>query len=188
MTDVDADVNVDAIATAEVGATAIVFRAKESYMHHYAKLTVQEWLVSAWKFNLDHGYSNKLYIFDWKTDRRDNGIRVEYPILSKSKPSAGDLILGVDTAWVDYPNLDKLAAGVKVEAVLDLAIIEDGRLKYGIEIVHKHLCTKGKREFLKQRCPKQRCPKVNVYELSAEWVLGQIMKSVPPKKWPCIPI
>ena len=156
---------------------------KESYMHHYAKLTVQEWLVSAWRFNLEHGYDNKLYVFDWKANPRDNGIRLEYPILSKARTDEGTLILGVDTAWIESPNLDKLAEGVKVEAVLDVAIIEDGRLKYGIEIVHKHLCTQSKRDFLKQRCPK-----VQVYELSAEWVLSQIMKPVPPKKWPCFPI
>ena len=158
----------------------------ESYMHHYAKLTVKEWLMSAWRYNLKHGYSNKLYIFDWKVNYRDSGIRLEYPILSKAiGDGSGSLVLGVETPWVEYPDLGKLAPGVKVEAVLDVAIIdlEDGRLKYGIEIVHKHLCTKSKRDFLKQRCSK-----VQIYELSAEWVLGQVMKEVPPKKWPCVQI
>lgn len=157
------------------------FRSNESYMHYYAKDIVQDWLISAWKFNKKNGYDNKLYIFDWKIDRSDknHGIRIEYPILSKVAPNGTKLLLGFPSAWVTYPDLDNLGQGIKIEAVLDLAIIEDKCVKYGIEIVHKHICGKAKRDFIKT------LSSAKVYELSAEWVLSQILGPVPPKCWPC---
>lgn len=154
-------------------------------MHYYAKHIIQEWFISAWKFNRQHGYSNRLFIFDWKIDCSDPnyGVRVEYPILSKLRPDGTKMILGIDTVWTEYPNLDKLANNVKVEVVLDIALVEDGRIKYGIEVVHKHLCSGKKREFLEQECSH-----VTVYEISAEWVLCQLRGPVPPKRWPCVQV
>ena len=61
--------------------------SKESYMHYYSKEILQDWLISAWKYNKSNGYENKLYIFEWEIDCSDSnyGIRLEYPILSKKK-------------------------------------------------------------------------------------------------------
>lgn len=158
-------------------------RDTESYMHYYAKEVIQGWFISAWKFNRRNGYDNKLYIFDWKVDCSDQnyGIRLEYPILSKIRPDGSKMVLGIDTIWSTYPDLDNLGHGVKVEAVIDVVIIEDTKVKYGIEVVHKHICTKNKRLFLKEQLSS-----VPVYEISAEWVLGQIRGPVPPKRWPCV--
>ena len=160
-------------------------RDTESYMHHYAKEIIQSWLISAWQFNRKNNYTNTLFIFEWKVDCSDSnyGIRLEYPILSKLRPDSTKMVLGVDTAWTSYPNLDKLTDGVKIESVLDLAIIEDGKVKYGIEVVHKHICSKRKRIFLKEHAPH-----IPVYEISAEWVLGQVRGPIPPKRWPCVQI
>lgn len=160
------------------------YRDTESYMHYYAKEVVQEWLISAWQFNRKHGYDNKLFIFDWKIDCSDQnyGIRLEYPILSKRKPDGTKMVLGVDTIWSEYPDLNSLADGVVIEAVLDIAIVETGCLKYGIEIVHKHLCSKNKRSFLKENV------QASIYELSAEWVLSQVRGTIPPKCWPCVAV
>jgi hypothetical protein len=159
-------------------------RSKESYMHFYAKKIIEEWLISAWKYNKKMQYNNKLYIFDWQIDCSDDnyGIRLEYPILSKTQKE-NKIILGAPSAWVRYPDIDKLADNVKVEAVIDLVIIEHGKVKYGIEVVHKHICSKTKRIFLKTYLPG-----LKVYEISAEWVLNQLVSAVPPKKWPCIAI
>jgi hypothetical protein len=157
---------------------------KESYMHYYAKSILEEWLISAWNYNKQHGYDNKLYIFEWKIDCSINncGVRLEYPILSKQMADGTTTtLLGVSHAWHDYPDLDKLAAGVKVEVVLDVAIIENGALKYGIEVVHKHACSKKKREFLTLHRSK-----FKVYEISAEWILSQVRSNIPPKKLPLI--
>jgi hypothetical protein len=154
-------------------------------MHYYAKEIIQDWLISAWKFNKKHGHRNTLSIFDWKIDCGDqnHGVRLEYPILSKLRPDGTKMILGVSTIWSkSYPDLDQLADGVKVEAVLDVAIIEDGAVKYGIEVVYKHLCPRRKRDFLNG------IKGLQVYEVSAEWVLSQIRKPVPPKQWPCMGI
>ena len=160
------------------------YRDTESYMHYYAKELIQQWLISAWKFNMKNGYNNTLYIFDWKIDCSDPnyGVRIEYPILSKLRPDGTKMALGIDTVWGwgEYPSIDNLDMGVKVEAVLDIAIVEDGHIKYGIEVVHKHLCSKKKRSFLKTTVSG-----VLVYEISAEWVLSQIRNQIPPKKWPC---
>lgn len=160
-------------------------RDTESYMHFYAKEIIQEWLISAWKFNRKHGYDNKLFIFDWKIDCSDPnyGIRLEYPILSKLRPDGTKMVLGIDTIWSEYPDTEKLAEGVRMEAVFDVVLIEEGHVKYGIEVVHKHVCSKEKRKFLKEECKN-----IPVYEISAEWVLGQIKGPVPPKRWPCVQV
>lgn len=154
----------------------------ESYMHHYAKDVMRQWCIDRWKYNDQHRYPNTFCIFDWKIDHRDSnhGVYLEYPILVKSN---GNHVLGVNPCWKSYPDLNNLADDVKVEAILDLAIVEDGRLKYGIEIVHKHLCSARKRKFLKNRCPE-----VAVYEISAEWILSQLRDRIPPKSLPLVPI
>ena len=158
--------------------------SKESYMHFYAKKILEEWFISAWKYNKKMQYDNKLYIFDWEIDCSDAnyGVRIEYPILSKTQGN-NKILLGAPSVWIKYPDMDKLGDKVKVEAVLDLAIIENGKIKYGIEVVHKHVCSKNKRSFLKTYLPD-----LKVYEISAEWILNQLVSKIPPKKWPCIAI
>jgi hypothetical protein len=160
-------------------------RDKESYMHYYAKIILEEWLVSAWNYNKKNGYDNKLYILEWKIDCSISncGIRLEYPILSKLMADGSKTLLGVSHAWKNYPDLEKLADNVKVEAILDVAIIEDGSLKYGIEVVYKHICSKKKRDFLTLYQDQ-----FKVYEISAEWVLGQLRDKIPPKKLPLVSV
>lgn len=157
-------------------------RNTESHMHHYAKEVMRQWFVDRWRYNHEHHYPNTFSVFDWKIDHSDgnHGVYLEYPVLLKS---TGEHVLGVNPCWKSYPDLDNLADDVKVEAVLDLAIVEDGRLKYGIEIVHKHVCSARKRKFLKEKCPG-----VTVYEISAEWILSQLRDRIPPKQLPLIPV
>jgi hypothetical protein len=151
---------------------------RESYMHYYAKEILQKWLISAWKYNDKNSYENKLYILEWLIDHKEDnyGIRLEYPILVKK---SGNHVMGVDHVWSIYPDLNKLSDDVKVEAVLDVAIIENGSLKYGLEVVHKHTCSQYKRDFLKRQCPT-----VKIYEISAEWILNQLNEPIPPKILP----
>lgn len=158
---------------------------RESYMHYYAKIILEDWLKNAWNYNKKNGYKNKLYILEWNIDCSENncGIRVEYPILSKKMADGHTVLLGVDQAWQEMPDLTKLGADIKVEAVLDVAIIEDGALKYGLEVVHKHICTKTKRQFLAKLKDQ-----FMVYEISAEWVLSQLRSTVPPKKLPLVSV
>jgi hypothetical protein len=166
----------------------MAMESRESYMHYYAKEIVRSWFVSATKYNREHGYANKLYIFSWSpeyatTGQGDYGVRLEYPILSTPHT-----LVGVDPCWADYPALDQLGTDVDVTAILDIAILDGGRLRYGIEIVHKHICSSKKRESL---CA---IPGLTVYELSAEWVLSQIRHTgsagniVPPARWPLVPL
>lgn len=102
------------------------------------------------------------------------GVKQEYPILKNRKSGA---LIGLSAQWSTYPDLDpeKLKArGQKVEMVLDLVISEQGKPKYGIEIVHTHACSKNKRETIKSLRPE-----FKVYELSATWVMSQLLDSIP---------
>jgi hypothetical protein len=144
----------------------------ESYAHRYAKKTVRDWFLEKWDFNQEHGYRNTYYIFDWEAtyQHRERGVRLEYPILSRKLADDTMEVFGIEPAWGDYPDLEQAKEkGNIVNAILDIAIISNNRLKYGIEIVYKHPTPPIKRKFLSQQG-------IEVYEINALWVLNQIRK------------
>ena len=75
-----------------------------------------------------------------------------------------------------YPDLDQdelSKRGLNLECVFDVAVISQGQLKYGLEVVHKHPCSRRKLGFLAKLAG------VQCYELQAGWILEQIRR--PPK-------
>lgn len=156
------------------------FRSKESYAHYYAKETFKEWLHRTWDFNRAHGYKNVLSIFDWEIDCSDpqKGVRLEYPIYSKTLSDGRKDILGLRSLWKELPTEEQVQRGnLLLEATIDLVICEKGRAKYGIEIVHKHICGQKKRDFLSSL--KSLGIDFPVYEVSASWILDQLHGFVP---------
>lgn len=149
---------------------------KESYAHHYAKHIVADWITSKWDSmkNSSHRRHINFGSLSWKINCVfGSGVKEEYPIL---KNQAGALI-GLSAQWSTYPDIspEKLKErGQKIEMVLDLVISEQGKPKYGIEIVHTHACSQSKRETIIQLRPD-----FKVYELSAQWVLSQLVGRVP---------
>lgn len=142
----------------------------ESYAHRYAKNIIKDWFIEKWNNNQAKGFPNNYYIFDWIADFRDpmRGIRVEYPIISRKMEDGKVEIFGIDPIWTEYPDLQKVSDnGRIINAVLDVAVCSEGKLKYGIEIVYKHRTTAIKSKFLKQQG-------IKVYEISALWILNQI--------------
>ncbi len=144
--------------------------SKESYAHEYAKSCVCNWLRS--KEHQAKYYQNKQAVFghlNWSINTLNaNNILVEYPIL-KYKDNYQGL-----TVWSTYPNL-KLAKqnGREVFVIFDIVILSEGKLKYAIEINHKHPISKVKQQKIDEL--KKVCPDFSdCYELSATWVLDQI--------------
>lgn len=144
----------------------------ESYAHKFAKETVASWFREKWDQPSGRG---SYFTFDWQPDPSDgqHGIKLEYPILSRSMADGTKEILGISTVWDKYPDLDCLAAKMQVEAVLDIGICSNGKLVYGIEIVHKHPCSAKKLLFLKQMQLKYG---LKVYEVNASWILDQVRR------------
>jgi hypothetical protein len=128
----------------------------ESYMHYYAKLTAVNWFRDSEKrFSEDN--RKTFYTFDWVFDRdRQTGVMMEYPIYSGGE--------GVAPPWRAYPNKQEAP-----QMILDIAIISEGRVKYAVEVVHKHPCTKMKRETLEKYG-------IKLFEISATWILDQVRK------------
>ena len=153
------------------------FRSQESYAHYYAKIILQEWLTKRWEFNQKNGYKNVFSVLEW--DNPTPGIMLEYPILSSTLESGKKDILGLTSCWKEYPTLEQMNSNnLKIESTIDLVICEKGRVKYGIEIVHKHLCSAKKRAFLASLKDEHGID-FKVYEISAEWVLNQIHGYIP---------
>lgn len=156
---------------------------RESNAHYYAKLAVENWFTGRYQWNKKNNYNNVLYIFDWQpaADDPQCGVRREYPLLSKALQNGNKDILGV-TVWDKYPDLNQdnlTAKGLKLEAVIDIVVCSNGRIKYGLEIVHKHRCTQTKIDFLKSL--KSHAVDFTVYEISAEWILSQMYGKIPPR-------
>jgi len=147
----------------------------ESYAHHHSKEIVEQWIRTKWsKMRELHHETITFGPLSWKINCMFGpGVKQEYPIL---KAKSGNLI-GFGAEWTTYPDLDKdklAERGQKVEMVLDLVISEEGKPKYGIEIVHTHACSKHKREAIKKLRPD-----FKVYELSANWVMSQLYGRIP---------
>lgn len=149
---------------------------KESYAHHYAKKVVASWITRKWEAMRDSTHRKHMTFgpLSWKINCVFGpGVKEEYPIL---KARSGALI-GLSAQWSTYPDMsaEKLRErGQKIEMVLDLVISEQGKPKYGIEIVHKHACSQAKREAIRELRPD-----FKVYELSAQWVLSQLVGHIP---------
>jgi hypothetical protein len=147
---------------------------KESYAHYYSKHIMKSWFVQ--KYNQHKPISN-YFIFDWIAEFRDpdKGIRLEYPIISREVKGKKDYF-GLDPVWSGkYPDLDKVKDnGRTIEAVIDLVVISENKLKYGIEVVHKHPTPVSKILILKEI-------KLPVYEISAKWIMSQLINRIPPK-------
>ena len=151
-------------------------KSKESYAHYYSKEILMSWFKK--KYDSKKTTSN-FYIFDWDTEFRDpdRGIRLEYPIISREIKKSELTIkeyIGMDPAWPrnQYPDLEKvLKNGRQIEAIIDLVVISNGKVKYGLEVVHKHPCSVSKLLFLREMKKKYG---FSVYEISAEWIMNQL--------------
>lgn len=147
---------------------------KESNAHYYAKETFKEWLDKTTVYNKKHGYKNVLSHLEW-----DGEVYLEYPIYSKKLVSGAKDIIGLYSCWTEYPTEDHVkASNLHMEASIDIVIGDKGKPRYGIEIVHKHLCSETKRKFLRS-LKEQYGINFQVYEVSASWVLDQIHGFVP---------
>ena len=140
----------------------------ESYAHFYSKKVVKDWLTS--KYDKDTQVSS-FDVFEWYSDYsdKDHGIRLEYPIIEfKSN------YLGMDPAWTEYPDLKKIKdAGRQVSCIIDLVILDKNKPKYGLEVVHKHECSRSKLITLAKL---NQIYNFQVYEVSASWILDQIKR------------
>lgn len=152
----------------------------ESCAHHYSKYQVKEWLETKWNRSRDSKYQcdANFGVLNWTVDcRYGPGVYIEYPLLRKLNQKDSDL-LGIKVEWgSNYPNLDRdhlRDHNLRVEMILDIVVCDMGSPKYGIEIVHKHLCTVKKRELIRKLRPS-----FKVYELSADWVMSQLVNKIP---------
>ena len=154
------------------------FKSTESNAHYYGKIVFRDWLWKKSDYNRKHNYKNVLSIFEWDCNDVNKGVLLEYPILSKTLTDGRKDILGLRSVWSEYPTAEQiLQRKLRIEATIDLVIYEKGRIKYGIEIVHKHVCTKAKREFLYSL--NEYNIDFPVYEVSASWILDQINGRIP---------
>lgn len=162
------------------------FSGVESYLHRAAKSVLLGWLREAsaeaggndW-FNLDP--------IDARPNRRgpNFGIWEEYPILKDGH--------GADPLWdehplrlypdgEDEPDLGEagivegpptpekiLARGLPIGCVVDIAITHKGRIKYAVEVVHRHPTPLWKRAFLER-------VDVELIEVSAKGIMHQIKR------------
>ena len=115
------------------------YRECESYAHRYSKQILKDWLISKWS---EDNYSGSYDALSWNAPYSDpdRGIRLEYPIVE-----VDGVYLGMDPVWTTYPDLEKVReAGKKIAAVIDLVVLSNGKPKYGLEVVHKHECSKTK--------------------------------------------
>jgi hypothetical protein len=147
--------------------------SRESNAHYYAKEIFKNWLEQTTQYNMKHGYKNVLSHLEW-----DGNVYLEYPIYSKKLQDGNKDILGLQCQWTQYPTEKHVIAGkLHMEASIDIVVCDKGKPKYGIEIVHKHLCSEAKREFLTSL--KEQGINFQVYEVSAAWVLEQMHGHVP---------
>lgn len=149
------------------------FASVESYMHRYAKDVVRSWFLEKNKPHRPSSY----FIFDWNA-HNDSFIQEEYPVLRRKSSNGSNEncndIFGVGTVWGDnFPDLDNLKEGIEIATIFDLAIIDNGKVKYAIEIVHKHKCSAQKLVLLKEIKKKYG---TQVYEIDASWVMSQVRR------------
>jgi hypothetical protein len=151
---------------------------KESLAHYYGKHAIRNWLIERVKEG-----NGKCYILNWhvhqaaESDVCKKGISLEYPIIR----TLNGEVLGLLQTWNEYP---KEQTNLKIEAVIDVMVSHNGKPRYGIEVVHKHICDDRKRQLLAQLAVEHN---MTFYEISAEWVMNQLIDRIPPV-WPLVKI
>lgn len=161
----------------------------ESYKHFYAKHVLHQWLSAA---------NGKFFSMTWNGNR----IYQEYPLLVQdSKPLCGidnkpwdespawfcncklhydnHLLSSCSNKCRHFQNIipsreDLVLKGLKVGAILDVAIIDDGKVKYGFEICHTSPVMALKATLLLKMTD------AIIYEVHADYILNQIAK---PRVW-----
>lgn len=150
------------------------FKNTESYAHLYSKQVVNDWLHERWQHCQKNHRPVTFCILDWVAyyNESNRGIFEEYPILSRCLKNGEKEFLGINPIWDKIPDIEKCKErGLTVETVFDVAISSHKKLKYGLELVWKHPCSKSKIAFLKWLKEKHG---VKTYELDALWVLSQV--------------
>ena len=128
---------------------------KESYKHKFAKQLLVEWLQ---KEKTIKGYLQKTC----------------YPIVLKNHKVYEEFPFDEGCSCKKFQKIPEIE---KPYCVFDILVCENGIPKYGFEIVHKHKSSDWKIEKLKQE-KENFNPQLEVYEVSAEWLLRLIK---PPK-------
>jgi hypothetical protein len=176
----------------------------ESYLHFYAKKVLMEWLVASkgkffslrWNPSLTRIYEEYPLVLG-EGNRPEHGLQgtpwdelpqwqCSCPLLSTS-PLTRDLLpeygtcshLSSSSTRKDYlPSREELLQrGVRVGAIIDVAVVDEGRVKYLFEIVHTHGLTPIKKNFLYKYCSQHNAL---LYEVDAHYILRQVTK---PSVW-----
>lgn len=158
----------------------------ESYLHKYAKVVVCSWLRKKIRLGKNFKGLNNLdicLIDDAKSPMFN--VFDEYPVCMCSDID-DNVIIGVDVlwdVWLQENNLldkiksrnkiptkfelDQLKDKLKCITIFDIGIIDQGKLKYVIEIKHTHPCTPKKIKFIKEH-------NLIGYELDAQKIMEQV--------------
>jgi hypothetical protein len=136
----------------------------ESYMHKKAKEVLIEWFSSG-----DGEYCT----FE-NLSFRKNYVIAEYPLAINDRfDSSIHLWHECYDGAEDAPSFDWCVDnGIYPYAVLDVMVSEKGHPRYGFEVVYKHACEPEKINKLERHCGGL----IEVYEISAEWILKQTKK------------
>jgi hypothetical protein len=159
----------------------------ESYLHKYAKVVVSSWLRKKIRIGKKFkGMSNLKLDLDYEELKKQKpmlGVYMEYPVCKDMKTKKK---IGIDIMWNKWlvdNNLDSkvksksriptsyelkdIESYAKVVGVFDIGIITNNKLKYVIEIEHKHPTTPKKIKFIQDN-------NIKGYEISAQKVMEQV--------------
>ena len=141
-----------------------IFIENESNAHKCAKNVLIEWI--------------KPYI-EWNGD----GVFAEYPLVDRSKKCSNfcDVVIGFN-----YATGEEVYYGTEVPsykqcieyneypiAVLDIAVVQKGLVRYGFEICHKNPVSIDKRNKLRKHFSNKG---LTIYEISAKSILDSVGK------------
>jgi hypothetical protein len=158
------------------------FEVVESYLHRAAKAVVVDWLRQA----ASEAEPNCWFTLDpvhYRPNRPGPyfGIWPEYPITKDGTGSeqlwdeCGDADPWAGTGNVIPPTpSDVVRQGMRLAAVLDIAVCHKGRVGAAVEIVHKHPTPKWKRALLDRLS-------IDLIEVCATRVMHQVER---PKRLP----
>lgn len=143
----------------------------ESYAHLGAKRLLLGWLRESAEAVGCDGRADFAGL-NWRVNRPGPawGVWEELPIISDG--------CGADPVWDETdprwlarpPSYDEvIGLGLRPMAVVDIAIQHKGRIAFAVEVRHKHPVTPPKLGFLRKIG-------VDVIEVPAHWVLGQVCR------------
>ena len=158
----------------------------ESYLHRYAKIVMCGWLRKKIRIGSKFkGLSNIPLELETHGEKPLFNVYSEYPVC-KDKDG---ILIGLDCGWEEWlkkhdklddvkskyhiPTLWELKNNfkeLKVLYIFDIAVIDKhrtNRVKYVIEIQHKHSCTTKKINFIKEHT-------IIGYEISAQKIMEQV--------------